>query len=65
MASLPTMLGRRGRGLLLGPNLLFLVMGIVMMHSGRMETVSSLQIEEIINLEVLHDFIEQPYATKL
>lgn len=65
MAFLPTLLGTSGRGLFLNPDHLPFLMGMVMVHSDKIGIVSSLQVERIIDLEVLHGFMEQPYATKL
>ena len=63
--SFPALLERRGRGLLLGSDPLSLVMGMIMMHSGRMGPVSSLQIEGVTDSEVFGGFMEKPYAKKL
>lgn len=61
MAFLPTLLGTIRP---LRPDSLSLIMGMIMMHSDRMGT-GPLQVERIIDLEVLHGFIEPLYATKL
>ena len=50
MVFLPSTTGEKEKGTSLCPNSLFLVMGMVMMHSSRMGTVSSLLVEGISRL---------------